>query len=744
MHCSACVQKVETGLKNVPGVIESSVNLVLNRARVVVDASVSDEALTKAIVGAGYTVEAITADQSVTSATRKQDLSASERKRSLMLSLPFTIVVMVLSMWSMLVHIPLGMTSVQLNTLLAGLTLPVLWAGRSFYVGAFRAAMHMSSTMDTLITIGASAAFVFSCAITFSPTLSHQLQMHAGAYFDTTCTIITLVLFGKWLEARAKRKTAEDLQSLLDLSPVVAHVHRGENIVVLPVADVVVGDIVLVRPGERIPVDGTVESGTSTVDESMLTGESMPVDKQVGSGVIGGTLNGNGALTVRATVVGLNTTLSQIIRSVERAQSTKAPVQKLADKISAVFVPIVIAISIATFLAWWWFGPDDGFVSALTTSIAVLIIACPCALGLATPAAIIVGSGAAAKLGVLFSNAEALERLHEAHVIAFDKTGTITQGKPKVVGEQYSSMLTNTAQSKWSRSDAVEALWEMIIAIERMSEHPIAVALSHHHPQQAQAASAIVAQAQSHPGGGVVGIANNHRIRIGNAELMAEAILLIPIELDNAADTFSSQGSTPVFVGVDGLVLACIAVADALRETSIKAIAEIRSRGLNTVMLTGDRHATAMHIAKSVGIDDVVAEVLPTEKAQAIQRLQSGNRVVVMVGDGINDAPALAQADVGIAVRGGTDIAKTTADITLIGDDLHGVAVAIDVSHRTMKTVRQNLFFAFIYNVIGIPLAAGVLAPFTGWMLSPMIAAGAMALSSVTVVSNALRLRRIF
>lgn len=745
MHCAACVQRVENHLTKVPGVVQASVNLVLNQARVEVDGAVEDSVLREAVERAGYSVEAIYSERkaSKSDVVKRQDVSTGIIRKSLIMSLPFTALVVTMSMTLMINPTLLGLHGSDWNVILFALTLPVLWTGRMFYVGAWKSLLHGTATMDTLVSIGTLAAFIYSTYLTFAPQVSLVGEVHAGAYFDTASVIITLILLGKWLEARAKGRTAEALHALLELAPPTARVRRNGVEADVDASEVVVNDTVVILPGTRIPVDGIVISGFSSVDESMLTGESSPNEKGKDSVLTGGTLNGNGTLVMRAVAVGSNTVLAGIIRSVESAQASKAPIQHLADRISSIFVPIVIAIAALTFVIWMLAAPSDvRLTMALTTSISVLIIACPCALGLATPAAIIVGSGAAARRGILFSNAEALQKLCEANRFVFDKTGTITHGTPKVVNVEYSQSFHDTAARRWQRTDPTTALWELVHSVQRQSEHPLARCFTNYHPNGQAIAATASEYTEAIPGKGVVGTVGKHKVRIGNESLMADAMLLIDSHLEHHANQWAEQGVSPSFVAIDGMVLAAVGTADTIRPDSAEIINKLKNGGYSVSMITGDNKATAQSIARQVGITDVIAEVLPADKARAIEGLQKRGEQVVMVGDGINDAPALAQADVGVAVGGGTDIAKSTADVTLVRNNISGLIDAIEVSKTTMKTVRQNLFLAFLYNTLGIPIAAGILAPFTGWLLSPIIAAAAMALSSVTVVSNALRLKR--
>ncbi len=747
MHCAACVDRVESALSRVPGVEQAAVNLMLNRASVVVDSeTATDDDLREAVSSAGYDTEAIY-DERETDATRdateRQQVVAQEWQRSLLIAAPFTAIVMAVSMTLMFTQWGHAVGTETINVSLLILSLPVLYAGRRFYTAAWRAALHRSATMDTLVALGTGAAFVFSVVATFAPSLLPANAVHPGAYYDTTDTIITLILVGKWLEARAKGRTADALKRLMSLRPATARVRRNGVDDEVPIDAVRLKDTIVVRPGERVPTDGVILSGTTTIDEAVLTGESIPVDKAPGNTVTGGTQNLHGSVVISATAVGADTVLAGIIRAVERAQESKAPIQRLADTISGVFVPIVLVIAVVTFAAWMAFGPDAGRLAhAMNAAIAVLIIACPCALGLATPTAIVVGSGAAAKAGILFTTAESLERLRDCAVVVLDKTGTITEGRPAVHRVAFSPRLASVAANTWLRSDAETAFWEIVVGLERQSEHPLARAIvAYGEPLTTSIPEAETVTAM--PGQGAVGTVGGRKVRIGNEALMSGSMLIVPPELQQAMDDQAAEGMTSVLVAIDGGVLAAIGLADTIRPSSRSAIAALRARGLTTVMLTGDRAAAAQEIALQAGIDEVLSGVLPTQKAAEIEKRQRRGDVVAMVGDGINDAPALAQADVGIAIGSGTDIAKSTADVTLVRNDLTSLTEAFRISDATLKNIRQNLFFAFFYNVLGIPIAAGALYGITGWMLSPMIAAGAMALSSVTVVTNALRLRRL-
>ncbi|MGK2963466.1 MAG: copper-translocating P-type ATPase, partial [Gemmatimonadaceae bacterium] len=623
------------------------------------------------------------------------------------------------------------------------LTTPVVfYSGAQFYRGAWAALRHRAADMNTLIAVGTGAAFLYSTAATFAPrfftgTSSTETMpgMNMGSepmvpvYFEAAAVIIALILLGRMLESRAKGRTSEAIQRLIKMQAKTARVIRDGKTQEIEVEQVVPGDMIEVRPGEKIPVDGVIRDGASAIDEAMLTGESMPVDKSVGDEVFGATLNKTGAFRFEATKVGRETALQQIVKMVQDAQGSKAPIARLADVISGIFTPIVLIIAVATFAAWFVLAPVDvRFTMALVNFVAVLIIACPCALGLATPTAIMVGTGRGAENGVLIKGGESLETAHKLDTIVLDKTGTITEGKPE---------LTDVLVLDGSSEDEMLAL---IAGAERQSEHPLGQAIvraAESRGLEVQQASAFNAV----PGRGLEATVNGRNLLLGNARMMADRGIDVTAAEGPAAG-FASEGKTPMFVAADGKIAAVVAVADQIKPEAADAIAALKAMGLEVVMMTGDNAQAAEAVAKRVGISRVLAEVLPEGKSDEVQRLQQGKARVGMVGDGINDAPALAQADVGIAIGTGTDVAIEASDITLLKGDLRGVVTAIALSRSTIRTVKQNLFWAFIYNVIGIPIAAGVLYPVTGWLLSPVIASAAMSLSSVSVVTNSLRLRR--
>ena len=739
MHCASCVNSVEAELTAVPGVLEAAVNLADETARVrVVPGAVEPEALIEAVGRAGYGAEVVSAvarEDETRTAARDAEIGALKRRFWVAagLSLPLIVFEMVphlLGRGGLDLGLPMLSPWIQL-----GLTTPIVaYCGWPFYRGAWNGLRHRAADMNTLIAVGTGAAFAYSLVATVAPNVFRTAGIEPAVYYESAALIIALILLGRWLEARAKGRTGEAIRRLLDLQPPTARVRRDQTEVEIAIEEVVPGDEVVVRPGEKIPVDGEVLEGHSAVDESMLTGESIPVEKSVGEAVFGATINKTGSFVFRATKVGSETVLAQIVRLVREAQGSKAPIQRLADVIAAYFVPVVIAVAIATFVIWFVLGPEPSLTYAIVTLVAVLIIACPCALGLATPTAIMVGTGRGAEMGILIKDAASLERAHEVDTVILDKTGTITRGEPSVTDVRAVA------------GESEERLLALAAAVEVGSEHPLGEAIVRA-ARERGVALAPVTGFEATVGQGAQASVEGRSVLVGNASLMRDRGIDPAMgdvegrEPTTLAANLAGEGKTPVFVAVDGHVRGVIAIADTVEAGSREAVEALHEQGLEVVMVTGDNPRTAVAIGRQVGIDRVVSEVLPDEKAARVRELQADGRTVAMVGDGINDAPALAQADVGIAIGTGTDVAIEASDVTLIGADLRGVVRAIALSRRTMRTIRQNLFWAFFYNVIGIPIAAGALYPFTQVLLEPWVAGAAMAFSSVSVVSNSLRLR---
>jgi Cu+-exporting ATPase len=732
MTCASCVRRVERALGKVPGVESVAVNLATERATVGFypgAASVAD--LRAAVEKAGYGL-----GQEAAEASDGTDHAAAERVRetaSLRLKFGVSLAVGATIMAAMFIPasaLPFGRQ--WLFVAMFVLATPIqFWAGRQFYRAAWAAGRHGSTNMNTLVAVGTSAAYGYSVFVTFFPQVVARAGLQPEVYFDSSVTIIALILMGRWLEARAKGQTGAAIAKLLGLAPKTARVIRADVELDLPLEQVVTGDLLRVRPGDKVPVDGVVTEGRSAVDESMLTGESLPVEKGPGDTAIGGTLNRAGSFTFRATKVGRDTALAQIVRLVEQAQGSKAPIQRLADVISSYFVPIVLGVSALTFAGWFAFGPDPRFTLALQAFIAVLVIACPCALGLATPTAIMVGTGKGAEHGILIRGGEALEGAHKVDTIVLDKTGTITRGKPAVTDIVLADGYTG------SRDD----LLALAAAAERGSEHPLGEAIVER-ARESGLTLGTVESFESVTGRGISAVVGGRALLLGNAALLRDWAIRTD-GLEEEADALARAGKTPMYIAVDGAAAGLIAVADTVKAESRAAIASLKALGLDVWMLTGDNRATAAAIADQVGIapEFVLAEVLPGEKAAKVTELQGRGKVVAMVGDGVNDAPALVTADLGVAIGTGADVAVEASDITLVGGDLRGVVNGIALSRRTIATIRQNLFWAFAYNVVLIPVAMGALFPAFGVLLNPMLAAAAMAMSSVSVVTNSLRLR---
>jgi Cu+-exporting ATPase len=709
-------------------VIDASVNLVTRSAAVRYSpATVTPQHLIDAVRATGYDAELPAEDESPLSVDTTGQETEVREARSLAVKATVSVLAGALAMlFSMLL-----MGNPLVNYLLLALTTGILvWAGRDIYRRAWRAIRHRSADMNTLVALGTGSAFIYSLVATVAPSLFARNGIAPDVYYEAVIFIIGLVLAGRAIEARARRKTSDALRKLVTLLPPTARVERGSDWIEKPLAQVVSGDTVVVRPGERIPVDGTIIDGASEVDESMLTGEPLPVAKTVGGAVVGGTLNTTGAFRYRATSVGADSVLARIVKLMRDAQSSRAPIQRLADRVSAVFVPVVVSIAIVTFLAWYFLADTAALPRAIAAAVSVLIIACPCAMGLAVPTAVMVATGRGAELGLLIKGGEILQRAGDVNTVVLDKTGTVTEGIPSV-GRVIAI----------GSIDETEAL-AAAASLERHSEHPVAAAIVRTAGERGVRFEP-VADFQSHTGSGVTGSVGGRKVAVGNAQLMRELKLDVGAAAEISGATRALPGASELFVAIDGRLAAIIVVTDAIRPTSREAVERLERMGIDVLLLTGDRLSTAELVAKAAGIERVVAEVLPQDKVREVRALQKKGRVVAMVGDGINDAPALAQADVGVSMPKGTDIAIEASDIALMRSDLRGVPTAISLSRQTMVTMKQNLFWAFVYNVIGIPIAAGVLYPVTGLMLSPIIASAAMALSSVSVVTNSLRLRNV-
>lgn len=727
MSCAACVRRVELGLKSIRGVRDVAVNLATSRARLLHDADWAGlETVKQKVSDMGYEFAGVlsgTLDDSGYSRTK--EVRGLKLKLYTGIGLSLAIHAAAMPHW---LHGLFGISIQSLNLVAFVLTTVIMfWVGNRFFTGALKAARQRTADMNTLIATGTSAAYIYSSLAVFMPDVFSGAGVHPHTYFDSAAMIITFVLLGRYLEARAKGKASDAIKNLIGLKPKTARVKKNGEYRDIVIESVIKGDVVLVRPGERIALDGIVISGQSEVDESMLTGESLPVPKETGSEVYTGTVNRSGSFVFEVTQTGAETFLAGIVRMVEDAQGSKAPVQRFADRVASIFVPVVIALAVTTFLIWFLIVPDSTFSRALLNFVSVLIIACPCAMGLATPTAVMVGTGIGAQNGILFKDGESFERARKITKVVFDKTGTLTKGKPVV-----------TEILPAGNKNRQEVL-EIAGSLESVSEHPLAQAII----EKARNENIPLRPLdgfRSLQGLGAEAALAGKRILVGNSRLMREKEVRIDI-YEKEAERLSAEGKTCVYAAEEGAVIGLIALSDVPKKSAKGAISILKEMGLPVAMITGDNRQTALAIARALGIEEVQAEVMPAAKFEEIGRLQEKGDVVAMVGDGINDAPALSKADVGIAIGAGTDIAIEASDITLIGEDLRAVPRAIVLSRLTMLTIRQNLFWAFFYNAIGIPVAAGVLYPFFGILLNPVVAAAAMAMSSVFVVGNSLRLR---
>ena len=726
MTCAACQARVQRALASEPGVIDASVNLLTNSAAVRYDpATVEPQRLVEAVRATGYDAELPPADESPLGPDSAEEEAAAREARSLTIKAAVSVFAGALAMLLSMLLMGNALANYALLVLTTGI---LAWAGRDIYRRAWKAIRHGSADMNTLIALGTGSAFLYSLVATVAPSLFTRNAIAPDVYYEAVILIIGLVLAGRAIEARARRQTSAALRKLVTLLPPTARVEHGSTWIEKPLAQVRSGEVVVVRPGERVPVDGVVIDGATEIDESMLTGEPLPVSRAVGDAVVGGTLNTTGSIRFRATSVGADSVLARIVRLMRDAQSSRAPIQRLADRVSAVFVPAVVGIAIVTFLAWYFLADQAALPRAIAAAVSVLIIACPCAMGLAVPTAVMVATGRGAELGLLIKGGEILQRAGDVDTVVLDKTGTVTEGAPAVkriipLGEIDELGILSAAAT-----------------LERHSEHPVAAAVSRA-ALEMNLTLEPVNSFRSHTGSGVTGTLRGREVVVGNARLMNELGLKVA-GLPESVNADLARGGSELYVAMHGEIVGLIIVSDAIRPSSREAVERLRAMKIDIVLVSGDRRASTEAVAAEVGIGRVVSEVLPQEKVEEIRRLQTAKRVVAMVGDGINDAPALAQSDVGISMPKGTDIAIEASDIALMRSDLRGVPTAISLSRRTMKTMKQNLFWAFVYNVIGIPIAAGVLFPVTGLMLSPVIASAAMALSSVSVVANSLRLRR--
>jgi Cu+-exporting ATPase len=733
MGCASCARTIEDAIRNVSGVSDCQVNFGMSQGKVEYDPRKTDlEHIQHAVSEAGYSAEPL--DDDNPSGDSERDARESEErdlKRKVLFGSTISLILIVGSlpmMTGLSLPIPMWMHDPWLQFVLAT---PVLfWCGKGFFVGAWKAFKRHAADMNTLVALGTGAAYFYSLFISLFPSFLRSQGLNVEVYYEAAAVVTTLILVGRMLENRARGQTSEAIRKLMGLQAKTARVIRNGEQQDIPIEDVRVGDTIVVRPGEKIPVDGEIVEGSSAIDESMVTGEPIPAQKSAGDEVIGATINKSGSFKFKASRVGKDTVLSQIVKLVREAQGSKAPIQRLADEVTGWFVPVVIAIAIATFVVW--FDIMGNFTLALITTVGVLIIACPCALGLATPTSIMVGTGKGAENGILIKGADSLELAHKINTIVLDKTGTLTQGKPTVTDYATVNGTANRNEIK---------LLRLAAAVENNSEHPLAEAIAEYAKSQGvEMPFPDVENFEAISGMGVRGTVSDRLVQIGTQSWMEELGINVDA-LKSKGEQWEEASKTTAWIAVDGELEGVFGIADALKPASAEAVRKLHKMGLEVVMLTGDNRHTAQAIAREVGIDRIFAQVKPDEKSQKVKQLQEEGKIVAMVGDGINDAPALAQADVGMAIGTGTDVAIAASDITLISGDLGGIVTAIQLSRATMKNIRQNLFFAFAYNTAAIPIAAGIFYPIFGWLLNPIIAGGAMAMSSVSVVSNALRLR---
>lgn len=731
MSCASCSSAVERVTRKLEGVERSDVNLTTGKMNIVYDENlVTQEMIEKKVIKAGFGIEAVLDKQKKD--IDKNTKTSSTEKINLISAIIFSVVLLYVSMGQMysvklpipkLIDMNIYPTNYALTQIL--LTLPVMYFGRKFFVGGFKAFVHLNPNMDSLVAIGSATSFLYSLYLTY--LIPDDIMHVHNLYYESAALVITFIMIGKYLENRNKDKTKGAISKLMELSPDTALLVEGENTREVETAKLKVDDLILIRPGSTIPLDGIVMEGTSEVDESMLTGESLPVEKEMNDEVIGGSINYNGVLYVRVTRIGEDTTLAKIIKIVEDAQGKKAPISKIADKVAGIFVPTVIVIAVIASIVWAMLGNDTAFVLRIFTSI--LVIACPCALGLATPTAIMVGTGLGANNGILYRSGEALEITHNTNVVVLDKTGTITEGKPRVV-------------EILARKKASIELLAIAASVEKISNHPLGRAIVQEAEEQKVSLEYKVVEFENYPGKGIKAkmVSDDREILVGNKKLL-DMNQIATVEYERDIERLAKQGQTPVYIAINSKLEGIISVADPIRKESMEAIELLKKEGIKVYMLTGDNKYTAEYIGNQVHVDEVIAEVMPEDKANVVSQLQAEGNIVMMVGDGINDAPALVQADIGAAIGNGSDIAIESGDVVLIKSELTDVYRAIRLSRMTITNIKENLFWAFCYNMIGIPIAAGVLYPINGMLLSPMFAGLAMSLSSVCVVTNALRLR---